>query len=81
MVFLREDISWPLRSSDLNPCDFLWGYLKAKVFKHSLLTLDQLKEAIQKEIGGISLDMLVRVMENFQEWFQICIARQGYHSI
>lgn len=31
---LRGDIAWPAHSPDLTPCDyFLWGYLKAELFK------------------------------------------------
>jgi len=34
VISLRGDIGWPPRSPDLTPCDFfLWGYLKAKVYK------------------------------------------------
>jgi cyclopropane fatty-acyl-phospholipid synthase-like methyltransferase len=80
VVSLHESVPWPLRSPDLSTCDFfLLGYLKASVFKHRLRTLDQLKEAIQEEIEGISPDMLVRVMENFQERLHKCIGRQGHH--
>jgi hypothetical protein len=80
VVSLHKAVPWPLRSPDLSPCAFfLWGYLKAAVFKHRPRTLDQLKEAIQEEIEGISPDMLVRVMENFQERLHMCIGRQGHH--
>jgi hypothetical protein len=80
VVSLHEAVPWPPRSPDLSPCDFfLWGYLKAEVFKHRPRSLDQLKEAIQEEIEGISPDMLVRVMENFQERPQMCIGRHGHH--
>jgi hypothetical protein len=49
-VSLHEAVQWPLRSPDLSPCDFfLWGYLKAEVFKHRPRSLYQLKEAIQEE--------------------------------
>jgi hypothetical protein len=72
-------VLWPPRSPDLSPCDFfLRGYLKAEVFKHRPWSLDQLKEAIQDEIEGISPDMLVRVMENSQERLQMCIGRHGH---
>jgi hypothetical protein len=68
VVSLHEAVPWPPRSPDLSPCDFfLWEYLKAVVFKHRPQTMDQLKEAIQEEIEGISPDMLVTVMEKFQE--------------
>jgi hypothetical protein len=58
VVSLHEAVQWPPRSPDLSLCDFfLWGYLKAAVFKHRPQSLDQLKEAIQEErlqmyIGG-----------------------------
>jgi hypothetical protein len=80
VVSLHEAVPWPPRLPDLSPCDFfLWGYLKAAVFKHRPRTLDQLKEAIQEEIEGLSPDMLVRVMENFQERLHTCIGHQGHH--
>lgn len=75
----RVAVLWSLHSPDLSPCDiFLWGYLKAKVLKHRPQSLDQLK-AIQKEIEGISPNMLVRVMESFQEQLDTCTSRQGHH--
>jgi hypothetical protein len=50
VVSLHEAVPWKPRSPDLSPCDFfLWGYLKAEVFKYCPRSLDQLKEAIQAE--------------------------------
>jgi hypothetical protein len=50
VVSLHEAVPWPPRSPDLSPRDFfLWGYLKAEVFKHRPRSLDRLKEAIQEE--------------------------------
>jgi len=64
---------------DLSPCDyFLWGYLKAEVFKHRPRTIEDLKEAIRQEISTIPLDMLAKVMENFRERLHMCVA-QGNH--
>jgi hypothetical protein len=78
VVSLHEAVPWPPRLPDLSPCDFfLRGYLKAEVFKHRPRSLHQLKEAIQDEIEGISPDMLVRVMENFQ--IRLQIGRHGHH--
>ena len=80
VISLRQDISWPPRSPDLSPCDFfLWGYLKAEVFKHRPRTIEELKEAIVEAIAGIDGGMLARVMENFRERLQMCIAREGRH--
>jgi hypothetical protein len=80
MVCLHGAVMWPPRSPDLSPCDFfLWGYLKAAVFKHRPRTLDQLKEANQEELEGISPDKLLRVVENFQERLHMYIGRKGHH--
>ncbi|KAL4130614.1 hypothetical protein QTP88_008035 [Uroleucon formosanum] len=80
LVSLRENITWPPRSPDLSPCDyFLWGYLKAEVFKHQPRTIEELKKTIRQEISRIPLDMLAKMMENFRERLQMCVARQGNH--
>ncbi|KAL4096725.1 hypothetical protein QTP88_021620 [Uroleucon formosanum] len=75
LVSLRENITWPPRSPDLSPCDyFLWGYLKAEVFKHRPRTIEELKKTIREEISMIPLDMLAKVMENFRERLQMGIS-------
>jgi hypothetical protein len=33
MISRRGNIEWSARSPDLNACDFLWGYLKSKVYE------------------------------------------------
>ena len=54
LVSLRGDISWPPRSPDLSPSDFfLWGYLKAEVYKHRPRTLQELKDVIRQEVAAI----------------------------
>ena len=51
--------TWPLRSPDLNPCDFrLWGYLKNRVYQGSLLTWEDLKDSITFHVRNISNDQL-----------------------
>jgi len=80
LISLREDVAWPPRTSDLSPRDFfLWGYLKAEIFKYRPRTLEELKETIREKIARIPKDMPVRVMENFQERLHMCVARQGHH--
>ena len=54
LVSLLGDIVWPARSPDLTPCDFfLWGYLKAEVYKRRPQTLKALKDAIHEEVAAI----------------------------
>jgi hypothetical protein len=78
LVSLRGDIGWPARSPDLTPCDFfLWGYLKAEVYKHRPQTLKALKDAIREEVAAIPPEMTNTVMENFREQLRQCIANNG----
>jgi len=77
---LGGDMEWPARSPDLSPCDsFLWGYLKEKVFKHRPRSLEDLKERIQQEIDSIPPELTRRVMKNFWERLQQCVANVGRH--
>jgi len=80
LISLRGDISWPARSPDLTPGDyFLWGYLKAEVFKHRPRTLQALKDAIFLEVARIRHDMLDRVMRNIRISLQQSIDNNGHH--
>ena len=71
-------MEWPARSPDLSPCDvFLWEYLKGKVFKNRPRSLEDLKERIQQEIDSIPPELTRRVMKNFRERLQQCVANDG----
>jgi hypothetical protein len=41
---------------------FLWGYLKAQVFTHTLPAINSLKNAIRQEITNVTQDTLRRVV-------------------
>jgi len=56
---------------------FLWGYLKEKVFKHRPRSLEDFKERIQQEIASIPPELTRRVMKNFRERLQQCVANDG----
>lgn len=74
------DIVWPARSPDLTPCDFfLWGYIKAEVFKHRPRNLQDLKRAICEEVQRIPQAMLERVHASFRIRLQNCIDNHGHH--
>ncbi|KAL5510433.1 hypothetical protein EMCRGX_G005975 [Ephydatia muelleri] len=52
-------IPWPARSPDLSPLDlWLWGYLKNKVYSHSVATLQELRDAIEDELQAIPAVMV-----------------------
>jgi hypothetical protein len=78
LISLRGDIPWPVRSLNLAACDFfLWGHLKAEVYKHMPRTTDELKAAIQYEIVAIPPEMTRRVMRNFRVRLQMCIENEA----
>ena len=80
LISLRSDIGWPARSPDLSPCDyFLWGHLKAEDYKLRPTTIDELKAAIRQKVNEIPQEMTQRVMENFRNRLNQCIAVQGRH--
>jgi len=80
LIYLGGDIGWPARSPDLTPCSFfLWGCLKAEVYKHRPQTLKELKDAIRVDVTAIPPEMTNIVMENFGERLWQCMANDGHH--
>src|SRR5215469_7289187 len=74
------DVPWPPRSPDLSACDFfLWGYLKSKVYVRKPRTVDDLKVSIREEIATVPQEMLVNVMQNFEERLRTCVRQEGRH--
>lgn len=67
-------LPWPARSPDLSvPEFFLWGYLKDRVFKKHMVTIQEIKQAIVDEVTAIDENLRRRVYENFKQCFQQCI--------
>ena len=55
----------------ISACDFfLWGYLKSKVYVQKPRTVDDLK---------VPQEMLVNVMQNFEERLRTCVRQEGRH--
>jgi len=64
----------------LTACDFfLWGYLKAMIYEQRPLTLEVLKEAIRQEVAAITPEMILNVIDNYQERLHQFINIQGRH--
>jgi len=60
------DIAWPAQSPDLTVADFfLWGFLKDRVFRRRIMTIQELKKAIVDEVAAIDEDLRRRVYGNF----------------
>ena len=74
------DIAWRARSPNLTvPIFFLWGFLKDRVFRRRIMTLQELKKAIVDEVAAIVEDLRRRVYGNFQTRLQQCIDINGGH--
>jgi len=72
MISRRGNIEWSARSPDLNACDFLWGYLKIKVYEKKPRAMVDLKQNIRDKVATISPTMLQRMMRNFQKHLREC---------
>jgi len=58
---------------------FLSGYLKSKVYVPKPRTVDDLKVSIREEIANVPQEMLVNVMQNFEERLRTCLRQEGRH--
>jgi len=64
----------------ISACDFfLWGYLKSKVYIRKRCTIDDLKVSVCEEIATVPQEMLVNVMQNFEERLRTCVRQEGRH--
>jgi len=73
-VAQKEHMFW------ISACDFfLWGYLKSKVYVRKPRTVDDLKVSIREEIVTVSQEMLVNVMQNFEERLRTFVRQKGRH--
>jgi hypothetical protein len=60
---------------------FLWGYLKAQVFTHTLPDINSLKNAILQDIANGTQDTLRRVMASVPGRLQQCLDCHGGHLL
>ena len=64
----------------ISACDFfLWGYFKSKVYVRKPRAVDDLKVPIREEIATLPQEMLVNVMQNFEERLRTCVRQEGRH--
>jgi len=74
------DTAWSARSPELTVPDFfLWGFLKDRVFRRGIVTIQELKQAIVDEVSAIDEDLRRRVYGNLQTRLQQCIDVNGGH--
>ena len=78
LILRRAGFLWPPYPLDLNPPDyFLWGYFKERIYYNNPKTLANLKDNIKSEIIKIPIDMIKRVIDNFNTHLRAVIRQQG----
>jgi hypothetical protein len=68
-------LKWVVSAFDF----FLWGYFKSKVYVRKPRTVDDLKFSIREVIATVPQEMLVNVMQNFEERLRTCVRQEGRH--
>ncbi|CAH2109244.1 unnamed protein product [Euphydryas editha] len=72
---------WPPRSPDLNPLDFFyWGYIKEKVYKKPVTSVEDLRERIFAAAREINeAGHAQRIKQSFIRRCRACIRARGGH--
>jgi len=55
------------------------GLPQIKVYVRKPHTVDDLKVSIREEIATVQQEMLVNVMQNFEERLRTCVRQEGHH--
>lgn len=80
VISLGSRDEWPPRSPNLNPLDFfLWGYLKAYVYRTPLENIEQLHQRLAEVLDTVTPEMLTRCSESFITRARWCRRRRGGH--
>jgi len=61
---------WPSNSPDLNPIENVWGWMKSRVYKQNLHTLEELQAAVDEAWEAVPPEMLTKLMLGMPERLQ-----------
>lgn len=74
-----ELLDWPAQSPDLNPIENLWSYIKRKLSKIKIVSLEDLKDHVMKIWSEITPELCKRLIDSMPRRAQECYdARGGY---
>ena len=71
--------NWPALSSDLNPIEHCWDFLKQWIRKMQLDTADQLRNALQREWRCLPMVYVCRLIRSMRERCNAVVAANGGH--
>lgn len=76
----RSPDRWMPSSPDCAPCDYwLWGYLKKRLNKRKIQTIEGLKKAIREELKNIPPDMTVKALKAWPKRCRMIYYNKGGH--
>ena len=80
LISLKTDFPWPPHSPDLTPLDYwLWGDLKGKVYDPKPTSIAELKAAIEREIGQITVQTCRKAIINIFPRLDKVLESNGEH--
>jgi DNA-binding transcriptional regulator YhcF (GntR family) len=76
----RNDGEWPPNSPDLNPLDYsVWSILEEKACAKPHPNVESLKRALKKAWNEITLETLIKIVDNFPKRLKACMDAKGGH--
>ena len=80
VLSLYNNTEWPPRYPDLTSCDFfLWGYLKDKVFRTPLESLNVLRQIMITECYLLREHLIRRSVQHMMSRADACVQRSGLY--
>lgn len=77
-IIAKEDI--PVKSPDASPMDFFgFGYLKQRLYRRKVKTMDGLWKALREEWGKVTPEMAQKVMESWKRRCRAINLKSGEH--
>ena len=71
---------WPAGSPDITPLDFfLWGYVKANVFRTPMECVGELKEKIREAVDSVRAEMLANTWRELRVLLVKLLEDEGGH--
>ena len=68
----QRTVQWPAKSPDPTPLDFLWDYLKSKVYTTKPQDLDDLRQRVVDACAAIKPEMIRSSIEKFYIRLALC---------
>jgi hypothetical protein len=75
-------VTWPPRSSDLNPVDYcVWGHVKSLVYTSAVDTVEELQHRIESACQQIRNEpgVFEKIRNSMHRRVQCCVQMQGQH--